>query len=325
MAGRERRRREEHRKSREKEKESEKAKELLDENNSQANGARRSGRNNGQQPELSITDPVQLERRLKRQRSNEAASDSHASEEEKENGENREAKRSRITDFDDDERDPLDIVSPTPLPQPRVHFAPEIEPMQMPEETNAQHDTDMVVDDSPRRQSGFNPSLLNPMPSPEVEHNPFYTGTPSTLNLNGALSSLSAIANPPSPLPNQPANSLASSEPMSTSMPSPLQEVPSSHAKSPDAPTLPSSPAPMVVERSPTPLPDFHADEGLVAELQRRLRDNTTSLTIEELEQLRATCLGNVWRHRSEWNRDALVQELLDVVQEFVSEVTFSQ
>lgn len=45
---------------------------------------RRSGRNNGQQPELSITDPVQLERRLKRQWSNEAASDTHASEEENE-------------------------------------------------------------------------------------------------------------------------------------------------------------------------------------------------------------------------------------------------
>ena len=45
--------------------------------------ARRSARNNGQQPELSITDPVKLERRLKRQRGEECSGgDSHGSEEE---------------------------------------------------------------------------------------------------------------------------------------------------------------------------------------------------------------------------------------------------
>ena len=44
---------------------------------------RRSVRNNGQQPELSITDPVKLERRLKRQRGEECiGGNSHGSKEE---------------------------------------------------------------------------------------------------------------------------------------------------------------------------------------------------------------------------------------------------
>jgi len=73
----------------------------------QVSGIRRSGRNNGQQPELSITDPVLLERRLKRQRSNEAGSDSHGSEEG-----NHEAKRSKVNV--DDENDTLDVVISPP-------------------------------------------------------------------------------------------------------------------------------------------------------------------------------------------------------------------
>jgi hypothetical protein len=79
----------------------------------------------------------------------------------------------------------------------------------------------------------------------------------------------------------------------------------------------------IVVERSPSPpLPDFYVDDSLVASLECSLRDNTSNLTIEQLEQLRATCLGDVWRHRTEWNRDALVGDLIKVVREFVEEVT---
>ena len=54
---------------------------------------------------------------------------------------------------------------------------------------------------------------------------------------------------------------------------------------------------PMIIEieRNPSPhLLDFHADIGLVDDLRQTLRDSTTSLTIEQLEQLRATCLGNL-------------------------------
>ncbi|KAM6489302.1 hypothetical protein JOM56_015203 [Amanita muscaria] len=67
----------------------------------------------------------------------------------------------------------------------------------------------------------------------------------------------------------------------------------------------------VVVERMPTPLPDFHVDQGLtlLGELRRRLVQDTVPMTVEQLEQLRATCLGCVWRHREERNRDVLLRE----------------
>ncbi|TFK28597.1 AAA-domain-containing protein [Coprinopsis marcescibilis] len=94
----------------------------------------------------------------------------------------------------------------------------------------------------------------------------------------------------------------------------------SMHVEAPDVPA-PEEPV-MVVERSPTPpLPDFHVDEGLVEDLARKLKNETEGLTIEQLEQLRATCLGDVWRHRSDWDRDELVKQLFKVVDEFLEEV----
>lgn len=95
-------------------------------------------------------------------------------------------------------------------------------------------------------------------------------------------------------------------------------------------------PTPMVVERVPTPmivvervptpappppLPDFKLTESSVADLRYLLRERTESLTVEQLEQLRATCLGTVWRHRREWERDELVRELIKDVNEFIEEV----
>ena len=78
----------------------------------------------------------------------------------------------------------------------------------------------------------------------------------------------------------------------------------------------------MVVERSPSPpLPDFHLDEDLLQELRSKLTDKSGNLTIEQLEQLRATCLGEVWRQRKEWDRDPLVKSLLKSVDEFLEEV----
>lgn len=84
----------------------------------------------------------------------------------------------------------------------------------------------------------------------------------------------------------------------------------------------PEAEVPMVVERSPSPpLPDFHLDEGLLEELRAKLVGDTGSMTIEQLEQLRATCLGEVWRQRKEWDRDGLVRVLLKNVDEFLEEV----
>ncbi|KAH0586853.1 hypothetical protein H2248_005697 [Termitomyces sp. 'cryptogamus'] len=328
MAVRERQRREEFRKAREAE-EKEKDKGKAPEENGYPNGFRRSGRNNGQQPELGITDPVQLERRLKRQRSNEAASDSHASEEE--NGENRDAKRSKMVV--DDERDPMNIVT-SPGLHSRVHFAPEVDTSGQ-RRGSADPSADMAVDDVPSmqpRSGGFDPSLLNPMPSPDVEK--MFPGTAASPVTGQEQSSapVPALHDDPSNPFFTSAPSAASSVPfLTSSTPSRAPSVPRSRPRtsSPETPIVaePSapSPVPMVIERTPTPLPDFHIDDTLVDELQRHLCDETSALTIEELEQLRATCLGSVWRHRTEWDRDVLVKELLDIVKEFITEVSFSQ
>ncbi|KAJ3979488.1 hypothetical protein F5890DRAFT_928170 [Lentinula detonsa] len=95
---------------------------------------------------------------------------------------------------------------------------------------------------------------------------------------------------------------------------------PTSILKSPAPPEKAASPMP-IIERTPTPLPNFHVSSLLLEQLHASLRASTSGLTVEELEQLRATCLGSVWRHRTEWDRDALVRELQDVVSDFVTEV----
>ncbi|KAF8075816.1 AAA-domain-containing protein [Lyophyllum atratum] len=328
VAVRERKRQEVHRREMEKEREKERGK--GPEDNGQANGMRRSGRNTGQQPELGITDPVRLERRLKRQRSNEATTDSqHASEEE--NADSRDAKRSRMIAVDED-HDPLNSISPMAAVQPRVRFVSEPEPVAQLTALNPNaRDTDMMVDgpsEPARRSTGFDPALLNPM-SPDVEQNPFYTGeTTSMIEPRLPTPPVHPLSPPDAsifyssaPLP---ALAIVPSRPHTPSAPRSRTRT-----KSPDvllqSPNTPTPPIAMVIERTPTPLPDFHVDDTLVDELQRVLRYETHALTIEELEQLRATCLGCVWRHRTEWDRQPLLEELLGVVKEFVAEVGSSQ
>ena len=303
MAVRERRRR----LSEEQEKRKEHGKGTAEEHGpGQVNGIRRSGRNNGQQPELSITDPVLLERRLKRQRSNEAGSDSHGSEEE-----NHEAKRSKVNVQDDS--DPLNMISP---PQLRVHFETDVGAAQTPDQvlTRLADDSGMVVDETPsrKRTTGFDPMLLNPMPSPDTEPHPFNIGTSLSALLPETLT-------PQVNVPDD-QNPFLSSQPPPPSPP----RSPAPTPVLPGPPAVTRSPTPMIIERAVTPLPDFHVDEDLLGELHRRLREDTHSLNIEELEQLRATSLGSVWRHRTDWNRDALVRELLELVREFVSEIAMS-
>jgi hypothetical protein len=81
------------------------------------------------------------------------------------------------------------------------------------------------------------------------------------------------------------------------------------------------TPMEIEIERPLTPLPDFHVSPNLVDRLSLLLKDQTANLTVEQLEQLRATCLGAVWRYRKEWDRDELVRELMKCVGEFVSEI----
>jgi len=242
---------------------------------------------------------------------------------------------------EDHDHDPLDLLSGTtpPVhtkpPDVHVHFAQEpIEPMRpltddIPEPVNGERvvvEDQMAVDENTAPAPppvndgpGSIGSLLNPMTTPPPAVSP---------KLNGAIPG--PAAEPPTPTidPENPflvtpaEDTVMSVEPAKEAEPA-ADVIPVNENDKPVETEKQPTPIPMiVVERSPSPpLPDFHIDESLVEELQRNLRDSTGNLTIEQLEQLRATCLGNVWRHRKEWDRDELVRELLDVVKEFVEEV----
>lgn len=153
-----------------------------------APGTRRSARHNGQQPEISITDPLQLERKLKRQRSTSAA----ATPSDDESGE-RGQKRSRLAS-EDNEHDPLDLLGSalSPERQGSVRFADQVERAPTPPQDGQILVTEESVPsiEPLRRNGGFDPSLLNPLPSPGVamagpstiaidaEHNPFLSPFP---------------------------------------------------------------------------------------------------------------------------------------------------
>ena len=334
MAVRERKRRDDRKKQREKEKaeKEEKEKEALadetaDPNNPYAPGTRRSARNSGQEPEVAITDPLQLERRLKRGRSAEGnLTDGHQSSEEA--GEGRSPKRSRVASEDEQQAMqsllPLQFTkSTTPVPDGTL------QPFQ--------HET-QLVHPSPRRTGGFDPSLLNPAPMPDgIGFDP--NRTPSGSAQNGITPP------PPSTLSSTPTfptqQRLESPNPFIFTAQQPQQEAPvvpthpvdqqpngvgseeQQDAPRPEVEPSAEPPAsePMEVARTPTPLPDFHIDEHGMEQLKDYLRVSTAELNIEELEQLRATCLAAVWRHRTEWDRTALAGELLSTAKEFVQEV----
>lgn len=330
MAVRERNRRDDRKKQREKEKaEKEKeaqAAEAVDANNPYAPGTRRSARNNGQEPEVAITDPLQLERRLKRSRSAEGnVTDGHQSSEEV--GEGRSPKRSRVASEDEQHATqpllPVQFVkSTTPVPDGTLHLP-----------------QPQLMHPSPRRNGGFDPSLLNPVPIPD--------GFGFNLNGTPSASAQNGVTPPPpstlSPTPTLPAQQRAESpNPFVVTVPRPQQEIPVVPSQGPtdgqsDGPASeeqqnlphpeaepsmePPAPEPMEIARTPTPLPDFHIDEYGMEQLKEYLRVSTVELNIEELEQLRASCLAAVWRHRTEWDRAALVGELLSIAKEFVQEV----
>lgn len=361
MASRERQRREERRKEKDKEKDQ-----------SAPVAIRRSARANGLQPEIPITDPVKLERRLKRQRGegDSNGGDSHTSDGEAapsleiEGG--RDAKRSRFIDERDDDCDPLDTLNQTPGSEVRSHivrFATQpIEPMaplvsiaeynqqsanQLPPQSPRNlvdhvHTVvdEMAVDSSPQRPCGFDPSLLNPIHPTET---PFFLQRSSDMRLN--LPSMGVDPSDPFvcqphhqhdcsanlPQASQPSAFLQALGTASTpTLPMQLSSIPPSVRSSRHTSPLPFPPAtlkqpaliPMVVERSPTPLPDFHLSSTLVDELSYVFKELTADLTIEQLEQLRATSLGTVWRFRKEWDRDELVRKLLKESKDFINDIS---
>lgn len=73
--------------------------------------------------------------------------------------------------------------------------------------------------------------------------------------------------------------------------------------------------------RASTPHPPLTYDALAFDELQQEMIRATTSFTIEQLEQLRATLFDAIWRRRSEWDKRALFAELRQRLHSLTDEV----
>ena len=69
---------------------------------------------------------------------------------------------------------------------------------------------------------------------------------------------------------------------------------------------------------TPAPMPDFIVDPDKLSRLKHHLPGRTDLLSVEELEQLRAMCLGCIWRHRVAWDRGQMLDELETILFDFV-------
>lgn len=301
MAPRERQRRAEWRARKEKEKASAGVAEA-------PAGARRSGRHTGKEPEMPLTDPTKLERRLKRQRSHGGPVDSQGSDED-----GPEAKRSKNGSGDEAG---VATVPGSPLSRhARVHFEVEL-------------GQDAVMGSTPPQTNGLDVPAEMPAPMPVSQTSFSFLLNPAPMDNPIIPNSHMRLEGEPSSSSNLPIDG----DPFQTSR---LPITPPPHTPTQNQNTLPaviehhndaipvpeSMPVEMVIERTPSPLPEFHIDDTLVSSLVDDLRDKTESLGVEQLEQLRATCLGCVWRRRTDWNRHELLLELKTVVQSFVEEV----
>jgi hypothetical protein len=332
MAERERQRRAARKKEKEKAKE-QRFQEADAGSESYAPGTRRSARHNGQEPEIAITDVTKLERaaRLKRQRSTGPSTSSQTSGDEISDGRN--AKRSRVNNEED-------VSMNTNLPEPcstqQVSTAASTvylscpQPQPTPDSVDSSGNGGRLPDVPPSAMGGgFDPSLLNPAPphSDPVPYQRFFT--PPSTSVSAAPDPMTVDAQPRSQSPVlPPPESAQSSELPPTSEPL----TPNADAPTPIPPITGESPAPappaperdfeaIEVDREPTPLPDFHFDQNALTRLGDDLRDTTDLLNVEQLEQLRASCLGCIWAHRSDWDRDNLILELGKMLRDFVEEV----
>ena len=196
-----------------------------------------------------------------------------------------------------------------------VRFADEVELAPLAPMPQIDEVSEPVREPEPERRSGFDPALLNPASPVDTRHaiaidppdNPFtYSSVPAA----------------PQPEPTSLTNG--------NGLPSNAQVVLDNDLSMHTADSQPAEPSsqadqPMEIEREPTPLPDFFLDEVMLEDLKVYVRDRTAALSVEQLEQLRATCLGLVWRHRQDWDRTGLLQELKQEAQTFVEEVALDE
>lgn len=228
---------------------------------------------------------------------------------------------------------PLDMWSPPQkqpwslLPQPQLSVQDHLNEMsgQWPHRSDSQHNPNTIDDqwsirEEPQRYPdtmGDQPHRANDGgPQPQQQPPPQFVHLRRTLSIPDHVFGPHQSVRPPrtpSPprKPEDPIMELPEPQPGSSAM------VVDEAEPEPE----PKAASPLPPPRTPTPLPDFHVDEDLLTELRDSLRTSTFSLNVEQLEQLRAMCLGAVWRKRAEWDRDGLLRELLDVVRTFVRDV----
>lgn len=70
-----------------------------------------------------------------------------------------------------------------------------------------------------------------------------------------------------------------------------------------------------------TVYPSFILPSEPLANLQDSLVNATAAFTVEQLEQLRATCFDKIWRHRADWDRTNCVKEVQLAVESLAVEV----
>jgi hypothetical protein len=338
MAVRERQRRADRKKEKEIQKEKEKEQNLQEADvgsETYAPGTRRSARHNGQQPEIAITDVTKLERaaRLKRQRSTGASTGSQASGDETGDGHN--AKRSRVNSEEDTSMNMnmnMNLPDPCSSQQVSTVYMSCAQPTSNSVQLNG--DGGLLPDVPPSAMGGgFDPLLLNPAPSgpDQSPYGRFFSPPSAPVDTHPDAMAIDARhLRSPSPLqpPPQPEQAPSTElhpdpQPLVSIACAPPTTIPITDESLAPAPPAPEQEVePIEVDREPTtPLPDFLFDQSALARLADDLRDLTDLFTVEQLEQLRASCLGRVWAHRSDWDRDDLILELSKQLREFVDEV----
>ncbi len=213
-------------------------------------------------------------------------------------------------------------------------------PQSGPDSINPSDDGGLLPNVPPSAMGGgFDPSLLNPAPS-HRDQSPYGrvvsppiapvempsepsagdSQLPPHSPLHASPSTLHPEQTPTSP--SRPADHLSDSSPDAppTSVSPVAVKSPAPVTLSPEPEPEPE-PEPIEVDREPTPHPDFHFSQEALAHLTDDFRNMTSLLNIEQLEQLRASCLGRVWAYRSDWDRDNLILELSRLLRDFVDEV----
>ncbi|KAK6511140.1 hypothetical protein TWF481_000062 [Arthrobotrys musiformis] len=83
----------------------------------------------------------------------------------------------------------------------------------------------------------------------------------------------------------------------------------------------PSSSAPPIIRRPPTPDPPLQLDEEELRNFHRYLVETSGGYTIEQLEQVNAAIMDLVWQYRADWDRNKILREAKEVVKEVVEDI----